>query len=126
MPEYIFISNLIRGQYISKTADGEDIVYDGISLYLGQEQGDTPEIAWGKCLDKAHLEEKIPEIKIRKVYAYEITGKDHELNFAIGKQEAPKEVKTEKYQLKTCEWCGDELPSNGAAQFAHLMKHIRE
>lgn len=37
-----------------------------------------------------------------------------------------KKLADEKYDRVQCEWCGSMIPSNGAAQFSHLRKHINE
>jgi hypothetical protein len=122
MPKYVFISNLIRGRYISVDTNGEDISYDGISLNLGISDGATPQEAWDK-ISKTQLK-TIPEIKISKIYAYEIVA-EHEIN---NKQEPVKEVPLPQigYVPKTCQWCGKEIPSNGAASFSHLRSHLKE
>ncbi len=31
-----------------------------------------------------------------------------------------------KYSEIKCEWCGQQVPKNGAAQYSHLRKHINE
>lgn len=40
--------------------------------------------------------------------------------------EVPLSKPVGKFELKKCEWCGETLPSNGAAQFSHLRKHIKQ
>lgn len=31
-----------------------------------------------------------------------------------------------EFKSKKCEYCGDDVPRNGAAQFSHLRKHLRQ
>ena len=31
-----------------------------------------------------------------------------------------------KYELVKCEYCGESIPRNGAAQFSHLRKHVKQ
>ncbi len=33
---------------------------------------------------------------------------------------------SDKYENKLCKWCNASLPSNGAAQFSHLKRHINQ
>ena len=39
--------------------------------------------------------------------------------------EVEEEIKP-KFKLMKCEWCKQEIPKNGAAQFSHLKKHLSE
>lgn len=44
----------------------------------------------------------------------------------IEAQKTGKKLKDAKYDRIKCEWCGAQIPSNGAAQFSHLKKHVKE
>jgi hypothetical protein len=37
-----------------------------------------------------------------------------------------KPLKVEQFTEIECRWCHEKLPSNGAAQFSHLRKHVNE
>lgn len=41
-------------------------------------------------------------------------------------ESAPVKTRTSKYKNVKCKWCDDDIPSNGAAQFSHLKKHINQ
>ena len=118
--KFIFTTHLLRGTYNYITDNGEDIAYNDISLYLGISEGKTAQEAWQELRDKCNLLDKLPEIKVRKIYAYEITNE-----YEIDIERVTKTIQ-ERYPEATCEWCKEKLPSNGAAQYSHLTKHIKE
>ena len=41
-------------------------------------------------------------------------------------KEGKKSIPDEKYKRIKCQHCGNMIPSNGAAQFSHLKKHVKE
>ena len=43
----------------------------------------------------------------------------------IIEEEVPEEEEP-KYKAIKCEFCGEEIPKNGAAQYSHLRKHVKQ
>ena len=87
---FLFVSSILRGKYISVTSEGDEVVYDGIQLYLGDSEGETPQTAWEKLLSKHSLEDRLPDIKMHKIYAYETSGKEHEVAYMNKSQKGQK------------------------------------
>jgi len=132
MKKFLFVTHLVRGRYQYVTDDGDEVGYDGISLNLGISEGNTVEEAWANILDSGYIGRTLPEVKIRHAFGYEIVDKGIQVKYQEGKEvierEAPKPLRspTEKYEMKVCFWCHEPVPSNGAASYSHLKKHINE
>jgi hypothetical protein len=133
MKKFLFVSHLVRGRYQYITDEGDEVNYDGISLYLGIGEGNTVEEAWANILDSGYIGRTLPEVKIRHAFGYEIVDDGVQVKYQEGKEvhtetEAPKPLRSpsEKYETKVCVWCHEPVPSNGAAQFSHLKKHVNE
>lgn len=130
MKKFIFVTGIMRGNYVSVTDVGEEVNYSGVSLYLGTSKGENVTEAWEKLLGKHGLDICLPDFRTHDIIAFEIADDGVELSAKIkGAMKPtnvvePGSVKVGKFGEKTCQWCGEVLPGNGAAQFSHLKKHI--
>jgi hypothetical protein len=132
MKKFLFVSHLVRGRYQYVTDEGDEVNYDGISLYLGIGKGNTVEEAWADILDSGYIGRTLPEVRIRHAFGYEIVDDGVQVKYQEGKEvhtetEAPKPLRSpsEKYETKVCVWCHEPVPSNGAALFSHIKRHLR-
>jgi hypothetical protein len=131
MKKWLFTSGATRGSFTAVNPDGEHRDCAGIDLVLGIEEDETVEGALRKILEKLRESSAVPEYlyKNRNLVAYEVSGMKwikheemlKEIDLPVNKTLA---VKVEKFETKICQWCGESLPSNGAAQFSHLRKHV--
>jgi len=132
MPTWVFASGHTRGSFTAVESDGETRECVGIDLVLGTEVAETKEEAYRQLLAKLIQAAAIPEylFKDKNIICYEI---NKSYNIPIDLKHRPKEIVLEQnpvkefgFQKVPCKWCNKELPSNGAAQFAHLGKHLRQ
>jgi hypothetical protein len=121
-------TTLLAGEYHISLPDGELESHTGLDMFLGVGTGDTPDEAFSGIfnklgLDKLHLENAT-------IYAHEVVDsrKVHRVNFSKAKHIIVFDGKKAIYDdnKKACEWCGKELPTNGAAQFSHIKMHFRQ
>jgi hypothetical protein len=129
MPRYLFITDY-KGSYETLDADGNSYTHCGLSMYLGVDEGNTPNEAFASLYGKHSLERAFTDISSQMVYCFAINGHgiDVDVRKALkvqGNQITNQITKQVSNEIK-CEWCGDDLPTNGAARFSHLKKHIRE
>jgi len=132
MPTWVFASGHTRGSFTAVESDGETRECVGVDLVLGTEVAETKEEAYQQLITKLTKAAAIPAylFKDKNIICYEI-GKSYTLPFDMNmtKKEIvlePNPVKEFGFQKVPCKWCGNDLPSNGAAQFAHLSKHLRQ
>lgn len=143
MPTWLFTTGSTRGSFQAVEADGEVIDVIGVDLVLGSGDGETVEEAMKKVVEKISSERRVPKYLYdqKKIIAHLVTKSswiDHngalkESSVDVLKRITPQEeVKVTapqrdaigSYKAQVCQWCGDEVPSNGAAQFSHLKKHV--
>jgi len=122
--KWIFTTEL-KGEYTSVDPLGKCTIYSGLSMYLGAQEGKTPEKAFNKLYNMHGLKHRLPDIHNAVIYAFEVnhTGVRLDLNKSL---ESKNEEKQQLPKSELCEWCKAQLPPNGAAKFSHLKKHINE
>lgn len=128
---FIFVTNSLRGNFIT-VDNNEEHSYSPVSLYLGIGRGNTIEEAWGYMIERHGLADTLPHIT--NVFGYEVNGESKDMNPDLLKASSIYTKKTASAnsasdaQLgqKVCEWCNERLSNNGAAQFSHLKKHLRQ
>lgn len=129
MKRWVIVAQL-RGKYIGVNEDNEEFSHFGPSLYLGVGRGETVDEAFGLMAERQGLNYNLADIKHAKIFGYECIGEGQDINFKKSGKLADEHygLKNEnsKYEDKKCEWCQDTLPSNGAAQFSHLRKHVSQ
>lgn len=127
MKKFIFVTGVMKGTYQGYNCDQEHD-YTGISLYLGVSQGETKEAAWITLYEKHSLDRYLTDLT--KVVGFEVVGDGHDMVLDQAKISAKSEqtpvIKVGNYEEKQCKFCKAKVPSNGAAQFSHLKKHINE
>ena len=132
MPTWVFASGHTRGSFTAIESDGDIRECAGVDLVLGTEVAETKEEAYQQLLTKLTHALAIPAylFKERNIICYEI-NKSYFMPLDLKHRPkevalAPNPVKEFGFQKVPCKWCSKELPSNGAAQFAHLGKHLRQ
>ena len=133
--KWVFTTQL-AGSYSISLPDGEQEEHIGLDMFLGVGEGDNPDKAFGKIfyklgLDRLHLNDAV-------IYAHKIVD-DHKVS-NVNLSKAIRSCETDSstssiivnnksnYSIKSkaCEWCGKDMPTNGAAQFSHIKMHVRQ
>lgn len=147
MPKWLFTTGMTRGSYTAVESDGELREVTGLDLCLGVEEGEDLKEAITKLTTRLAKAAAIPAYMKTTVTAIEL-GSMKQVNIKDflekGKIQAEVDDKTplkaskltqadqpEKdfaggYKQKICEFCGEKVASNGAAQYSHLRKHIAQ
>ena len=96
MKKFIFVTNIMKGNYITLTPEGEECKYSGVSLYLGVSKGETSGEAWSSLSEKHGLKRSLPDLS--KVVCFEIIGEHIDINMAKADQiyEQKEEIKLDK------------------------------
>jgi hypothetical protein len=128
VPKFLITTGMTRGSYTAIEEDGVEKQIVGLDLVLGIVTADTADEAV-ETLFSIHLKNStIPAYMQRKVITHLITDSSFiEVTKALAKikqNDDKDKVKAQAFENKKCQWCGDVLPSNGAAQFSHLRKHL--
>jgi hypothetical protein len=126
MPRYLFITDF-KGSYEVHDADGNSQQHVGLSMYLGVQEGSSPNEAFASLYSKHSLERVFTDLGSQGAYCFEVHGSGIDIDmkkmFKIHKDDQAAGQVTNEVK---CEWCGEAIPINGAARFSHLKKHIRE
>lgn len=145
MPKWLFATGVTRGSYTAVEENGDLREVVGLDLVLGIQDGETVEEALEKLLVALGKSNSIPAYLKEDIVAHRVEGsRTIRLNSHLKKAKveideeltsAEKQTKTvtkpEKdvaggYKKKKCEYCNEEVCSNGAAQFSHLKKHVTQ
>jgi hypothetical protein len=124
--KFLITTGVTRGSYTALESDGVERQVVGLDLCLGIVSAETADEAV-ETLFSGHLRNStIPAYMQKKVVVHKISDSSFvEVSKALAKipQEEEK-LKIQAFEDKKCDFCGDVLPSNGAAQFSHLRKHL--
>jgi hypothetical protein len=130
MKNFVFVTGVMKGVYVSVTDTGDSYDYSGVSLYLGVGHGESVSVAWDKLASKHSFKRSLPDIPDSKIFAFEITGEGIDVvpRLVNDEVDGPLQLKMadEKYKSIPCRWCGEQAPNNGGAQFSHLKSHLNE
>jgi hypothetical protein len=133
MKKWIFVTGTTRGSFTAVEPDGEIREVIGLDVNLGMESGENVKEAAQKLLNKLARSHTIPEVlyKKNKIIAYEILDNGDFVDIKkdlseVDVEEVHKTEVTSVYQNVKCKWCEEALPKNGAAQFSHLKKHLKQ
>lgn len=129
MGRWLF-TTMLAGEFFSVNEYGEKQQHIGLPLYLGVETGDTPEEAFSRIYGK-HSLHQMPSLANAPIHAFELAGKSVTLDYGKSKKIAGHDATEEALtgyvaNGSECEWCHEEIPSNGAARYSHLKKHVRQ
>lgn len=126
MDKFLVTTGITRGSYTALEGDGTEKQVTGLDLCLGIISAETADEAVEKLFSRHLRNSSIPVYMQKKVVVHKISDSSFiEVAKALAKipQEEEK-IKIQAFEDKKCSWCGDMLPSNGAAQFSHLRKHL--
>lgn len=128
MAKFLITTGMTRGSYTAVEEDGTEKEVVGLDLCLGIVTADTADEAVEKLFSTHLKNSTIPAYMQKKVVAHMISDSSFvEVSKALAKipqNDEKDKVKAQAFEDKKCDWCGDVLPSNGAAQFSHLRKHL--
>lgn len=74
------------------------------------------------CLEDDYYKGSIKELRPPADFDFNIVN----VEVVVEKVAAPKMEPQSGYTLRKCEFCGIDVKNNGAAQFAHLRKHLAD
>jgi hypothetical protein len=133
MGKWLFVTGTSKGSYFVVESDGEHREVAGLDINLGVSSGETVNEALQTLLDKLTTSKEVPEtlFKKQKLIAYKIEDEGEWIDIKkqlvdSSKDKEVVETTNTVYENIKCKWCSENLPKNGAAQFSHLKKHLKQ